>query len=387
MSSMDCDRWSARSRRRFSSVVAALAVCFASALSTREAGAQVALPPPDPGSRNTVFDLLPNGKLIAFTGSEIRLQSVRGESAFHSIGTLPPQYVGKLRASFLLAHPGGQFFLLGAGSGGSSFPGGDEPFSGEIFMLPKKGGRAKRIANVQNHNDAAFYGNSGALISRTHEDEYAGWVEHVALPSGKLTTLIADIPKIPGAVAVDRWGNVFASIGFDDNADRGGEIRRFARKAVQRALRSGVALDFEADGVYIGGALTAAGLVFDRDGHLWVSGGEEGQSTPTGYLAEVDPATTEILRRVDPQDGDPDDGEDSYFDLAIDEPRSCRVVTTNAFDLSEPTLVYEIDACGEYGSAPYRSARVSPDGYTWSNGSGEGPGEGDASTAGAGQPR
>jgi hypothetical protein len=340
-------------RRAGSVASSVLAAWLIGAISPREARAQVVLPPPDPGSSSTRVGVLPDGKLVAFTGFKVRVQKSRGSSVFRSIGNLPPAFRGFMGRRFVLPHPSGRFILLGTAATETA------PSSGNLFLMPRAGGEARPLAAIPQLRGVTFYGSSGVLLNRLDSETPTSSIAHLSLGSGALKTVIANIPPRGGPTAVDRDANVFVGLEWHYDPDTGeirqGEIRRFARRDVQRALRSGVPLDFEEDGVFVTQLLTAQGLLFDRQGDLWVGGGDP--STDYGYFAELNPRTGGRLSHLAPNG----DRETVFELLGIDAPRACRLFVQSYSLQSGTEEIFEVDACatrplpeGGYASTPSR---------------------------------
>ena len=301
----------------------------------------VTLPPPDPGSFGTAFDFLPDGRLIAFSGFEVSTQSAQGSSIFDPLGTLPPEFLGGSDPAFVITGPAGLFFVLGTGAGGSQFP--QEPFNGSLFVLGNNGGEAELIANIPYHFDATFRKPLELFVNRGEGTFQASAVERLSLITKEVQLVIDAIPGASGGVGVDQLGNLYTGIGFDNNLARTGEIRRFSRQDVDTAIDTGIPLDFDTDGTFIAQVLSATGLLFDLEGDLWIAGGDIMGGGQQGFIAEIDPNTGDILRRIDPSDGDPDSGPTVFYSIAISDPISCKIAAADFFD---PTrTVYEIDAC------------------------------------------
>lgn len=301
----------------------------------------VSLPPPDPGSFVTVFDFLPDGRIVAYPGSQVLVQSSVGSSNFVQLGTVPPQFAGGSDAAFIEPGPAGLFFLFGSGAGGAQF--GDPQFNGNVFFLPATGGVADRIAQVPFHAFASLRQPLELFLSRADDASFAtSGVVRLDFLSDAVTDIVTGIPGASGGVGFDAGGNLYTGIGFDFAGVRTGEIRRFPRPQVQQALTTGQPIPFD-DGQFVAQVLTAAALVFDLEGHLWVSGGDLFGPGESGFIAEIDPDTGQILRRVDPSDGDPDGGPAVFFNIAITDPISCTVGAVDEFDPAR--TVFFIDAC------------------------------------------
>jgi hypothetical protein len=307
---------------------------------TQTSAQNVNLPAPDPGSFGTAFDFLFDGRLVAFTGFNVRLQQQPNNSVFNIIAALPPNFLGGSDPAFVVTSPNNLFFLLGTGAGGSKFP--NEPFNGSVFILPRGSTQPQLVANIPFHAAATFRTSGEVFINRGEASFSKSAVVRLSLLTKKVETVIDNIPGASGGVGFDRFGNLYTGIGFDPNRQRTGEIRRFSRRDLRKALRTGVPLKFE-DGKFVAQVLSAGGLVFDLEGDLWVSGGDLLGGGQKGFIAEVNPRTGKILRRIDPTDGNPNSGPDTFFAIAIAKPVSCTLGAVDSFDSQRN--VYKINAC------------------------------------------
>lgn len=308
--------------------------CAAMALLASHAAAAaaqtVSLPPFDAGAFSTAFDFTRDGRLVAYTGDNVYLQSAVGSSSFTLIGSVPPQFRGGSDPGFILTAPNGLFFILSAGSGGAKFP--DPSFNGNTYLLPITGGEAQLIARVP----LSFAGAFGRSSSELFVDQGNAFPEppsatssqvvRLDLATGQVQPVVADIPGLSGGVAVDREGNLYTAIGFLPG--RTGEIRRFRKDDVDDAVKTAAPVDF-ASGTFVATSLSAAPLVFDREGDLLVGGGDV--NTPggqSGFIAEIDPHTGTLERQIDPEAGT---GEKS-FTIAIDHRQGCTLAASDVFD-------------------------------------------------------
>jgi hypothetical protein len=292
----------------------------------------VTLPPPAPGSFSTTFDFLPDDRLVTFNGFEVSVQNRPGSDDFEPIGTLPPENSGGSPA-FIVTAPDNSSFVLSTGA------------DGNIFTLPTTGGEAELITNIPLNFSASFRGEESneLFVNRGEGNASGSEVERLLLSTGDIQTIVDDIPGASAGVGFDREGNLYTGIGLDPNEQRTGEIRRFSSQDVDRSIETGTSLDFDDDGEFVAQVLSATGLVFDSEGDLWVAGGALSENGQQGFIAEVDPQTGEIIRRIDPSDGDPDSGPQNFFEIGITDPSSCTIGATNFFDPNN--TFYEIDAC------------------------------------------
>ena len=65
-----------------------------------------------------------------------------------------------------------------------------------------------------------------------------------------------------------------------------------------------------------------------------------------GYIAEIDATTGQVLRRFDPVDGDPDDGDFRFFELAFTR-AGCKLAAADLLSFFAPgdPVLYEFTVC------------------------------------------
>ncbi len=304
----------------------------------------IVVPPPEPGSFFTVFDYTHDGRIVAFDGFTVFIQQDRHSSQFTVLGTLPEEFRGATDPTFIVVSPNGRWLILGGGAGGSQYP--DPQFNGTLFRMPRQGGEATLIGTfpfailgVFRNNHQFFFGQGETFGT------FTGSIEVLNLRSGEKRSVIGNIPGDPGGITFDWWGNLFVGLGAGQDSTRTGEIRRFDRRAIREALRNGTVLDFDADSTLVAQTLNAGDLEFDAQGDLFVGGGQF-TGAETGFIAQVDVATGEIVDRFDPTDGDPNDGDITFFSLAIT-PGGCRLgaLDLNSFFNESESIIYEQQVC------------------------------------------
>lgn len=316
----------------------ALLVCSVAA----NAGPPVSLPEPEPGSFFTAFDYASDGRLIAFDGFTVYIQQDPDSATFTTLGTLPEAYRGATDPGFVAVSPNGNTLLLSAGAGGAQFP--DPAFNGNLFELPISGGEATLIGTYPFIGVGEFLGNGRVVFGQSQTT--VGSVEALNLNTLAKQTLIGNIPGDPGGVAFDGQGNLYVGLGSSPTAARAGEIHKFSNAALLGALVTGTPLDFDTDSTIIADILNAGDLEFDAQGHLFV-GGSDFAGGPAGFVAEVNVATGTIINRYDPTDGDPNDGDARFFDVAV-APGGCEVGILDllSFFNADAPSVFEQSACG-----------------------------------------
>jgi hypothetical protein len=300
---------------------------------------QVTVPNPEPGSFFTVFDYTHDGRVIAFDGFTVYVQKKRKSATLTPIGTLPEQYRGGTDPAFVSVSPNGQTILLGAGAGGSKFP--DPDFNGNIFKMPIKGGEAELVGRYMwsilgtwLDNDTFVFGEGETF------GLFTGSVEALDVNTGTTTTIVGNIPGDPGGVEFDNQGNLYVGLGAGQDTSRTGEIRRFDSSVVDAALAGQGFVNFD-DGELIAQVLNAGDLAFSSNGKLFVSGANF-TTGEAGYIAEVDVDTGQIVRKFDPADGDPNDGDFKFYEISFTHHR-CTLGALDLFSFfnADPSVIYE----------------------------------------------
>ena len=287
------------------------------------------------GSFDVKADFLPDGRIVAVTGSTVFLETARGSADFAPAGILDAAAIGAgVDPSFLRVSPDGSTIAIGAGFNKPVAVFGVAALGTPGAPVPLTRGTAATYFNVP-HYDAAWQSNSSlAITAGDFPSSFVSLLDVTSNPAAPANpVIITNIDGGTAGVAFDSLGRLYTGNGFDisPNGSTTGTIRAF-----DPALWSSGAADFENDGVFLGNILSAAALLFDRDGNLVVGGGNFPDDA--GYLAvvhadaianalagfgPVDPLDPLQLRRLDPLGSG-----DGYFGAAYD-PTTGELFATN----------------------------------------------------------
>lgn len=245
-----------------------------------------------PGSFATKADALADGRLVAVTGLGVYLETGVGTGAFTLAATIDSALVdGATDPSFVSVSPDGSRIALGAGFDFAS--GATRPVVVFDSALLEGGAGVIDESNASafqvEHFDAAWADNSRLAITAGSFGSPArvdvlDVTSDASAPS--LRTAIDNIQGASAGVAFDSAGNLFTGNGFDlgvAGATETGAIKAFSADLWEASAPA----DFEAQGAFIGEALSASTLDFDHLGNLFVGGGDfsEGDAGYAGVIA------------------------------------------------------------------------------------------------------
>jgi hypothetical protein len=270
-----------------------------------------AMPATGTGSFRLAGDVLPDGRIIAVTGSTIFVETAPGSGHVEPAATLDASLVTGTDPSFIRVSPGGRI-ALGAGFG--------RPVvifdSSQLGApgAPSTISTSNALAFDVPHYDAAWADATHLAITAGAfgSAAYVSLLDTASSPAGPDNPRIIDhIGGASAGIAFDGAGRLFTGNGFD--AAPGGSGTGWI-KAFSPGDWAGGAANFETAGLFVGEALSAGTLGFDTEGNLFVGGGDVAQGD-LGYLGvinavalagvlggagPIDPANPAVMRRLDP---------------------------------------------------------------------------------------
>jgi len=274
----------------------------------------VGLPPVGAGSFDIKGDVLADGRIVAVTGRTIYLERGVGVGAFDAVATLDPAQVGAgTDPSFIRVSPDGNSIAVGGGF--------NKPVA--VFSRSALGtaeaptmlsGGAAAYFNVAHYD--AEWADSTHLAMTAADFGSPAFVSLLDVTSSTAApvnpVVIRNIGGSSSGISFDAAGNLYTGNGFDYDDGSGaatGEIRAFTPSM----WSSPEGADFEAAGIVIGRALSAASMSFDLEGNLFVGGGDFGGESGSVDVIHfsaildalagngpIDPSDLADLRRLDP---------------------------------------------------------------------------------------
>jgi len=248
----------------------------------------VTLPPIGGGSFGIVGDALADGRLVTATGTTVYLERGVGLGVFDAVAMLDTAYVGgAIDPAFLRVSPDGASIAIGGGFNKpvAVFAAASLGVPGSPTFLAGGMGGSARYYQMPHYEGA--WADSSHLALTAGDFGLPAFVSLLDVASTVTApvnpTIIRNIGGASTGVAFDAAGRLYTGNGFDNDPSVGsntGTIRAFTH-----AEWAGGNVDFETQGTLIGRVLSAASLVFDADGNLFVGGGDFGSDA--GYLGVI----------------------------------------------------------------------------------------------------
>lgn len=245
----------------------------------------IAMPPIGAGSFDLKGDVLADGRLVVVTGLEVLVETAPGSRAFDVRARLSSaDFSGATDPAFLAVSPGGARVVVGGGFGKPLVV-----FDAALLEAPggvdlSDGVDGTRILAAE-HFDAAWYDDDTlALTAGTFGQPARVDLLDLGGVTPTLATVVNNIGGAPAGVAFDAQGRLYTGNGFDLGG--GGSTTGTIRAFDAQLWSTGAPADFEASGVLVGDVLSAASIRFDREGNLFVGGGDFA-SGDAGYLGVI----------------------------------------------------------------------------------------------------
>lgn len=207
-----------------------------------------------------------DGRLLVMRGSTVLRQSAANSASFEVAGSVDASLISSFGASFLSVSPDGSTLAIGDGN----FSAGASVHFVRAADLSASAPAAVRSVVVGNAS-AAWLDNSTLFVSGA-DPSFNSQVARVSVTSLTSDVVINGIGGASGGVAV-RGGRLYTGNGFTFNApgvgSRTGDVKAFDLSAFGASP-----VNFEASGVTVARALSAASLGFDGVGNLLIGGGD-----------------------------------------------------------------------------------------------------------------
>lgn len=230
------------------------------------------------GSPGGAWDVGPDGRLVALSGTSVLQQVAVNGSAYTNIGSVPAGTTASFGASFVSLSPDGSTLAIG-----------DNVFAatGRVHMLNTAALNTSlptpTVSVIAPNYAAAWSGSSTLYVSGGGgPTPTVTRIDGAASGSPASTIVIDNIGDGSGGVAI-RSGRLYTGIGFDTNFITDGTIRSFGLPSLSVAA---AAVPF-ASGAFEAQILSASTLDFDALGNIIVGG--------FGSVAVVNLGTSERL--------------------------------------------------------------------------------------------
>lgn len=231
------------------------------------------LPQPNQDTITVLFDVLRDGRLITSDGNAIQIENSYGSRQFTQVGAVPSAV-----PSFMRVSPNGTRVALGDGD--------------RVFVFDPNALSTYKTFEASNF-DAEWVDDAKLAISSVGEVDRGTVVKVLDVSSGAITTIIQAIAGSPAGITIDQSGNLYSGngLGFDPSAT--GIIKAFPKSEWMAPLSGGSVINFESSGTLVVNLLSAAFLGFDKQGNLYVGGGDVATGTDKGYAAIVSKSAIE----------------------------------------------------------------------------------------------
>ncbi|MBL8762655.1 MAG: PEP-CTERM sorting domain-containing protein [Phycisphaerae bacterium] len=245
----------------------------------------ISMPPNGAGSFAMSGDALPDGRIVAATGSEIWLERSARSGVFEIVARVDTSLLGgAMDPAFLRVSPSGGRLALGAGLGkpvvvfattalgSAASPGQIHAANASVFAIP--------------HYDAAWADDThlGLSAGEFGSPSSVSLLDVTSSPASPHNPVIVrNIAGASAGLAFDSSGRLFTANGYGlGSGSATGTIRAF-----NASDWAGGPADFESGlGTTIGRVLSGTPLMFDHEGNLAVGGGDF-SAGEFGYLAVI----------------------------------------------------------------------------------------------------
>ena len=220
-----------------------------------------------------LFDVLADGRLITSDGFAIQIENSLGSRQFTQVGVVPAAV-----PSFMRVSPNGTQVALGDGN--------------RVFVFDPSDLNTYKTFVASNF-DGEWVDDAKLAISSVGQVAPSTVVKVLDVGSGAITTIIQGIAGSPAGITIDQTGNLYSGNGLGMNPSTTGTIKAFPELEWMAPLSEGSVINFDSSGTLVANLLSAAFLGFDKQGNLYVGGGDFATGTDKGYAAIVSKSAIE----------------------------------------------------------------------------------------------
>ena len=234
------------------------------------------------------FDLLPDGRMVVLSGSDVLVQASAFSSTFSVAGRVAPGFISSFGAAFISVSPDGSRAAIGNGEFGAG---------ARLGMLDLNSLSPAASTTPMSTPMNAFSGVwlSGSELLVAGAETTGSAVSSVNADSLARRVVVSNIGGSIGGVTVS-GGWLFASNGFDFDPTSGSNTGEIRAAVLADVLGSPTAIDFENSMTPVARVLSASYLDVDSAGNMYAGGGDLfGGSGDFGYAAVIDRAEIDLV--------------------------------------------------------------------------------------------
>jgi len=283
---------------------------------------------PSAGAFQDAFDAATDGRILFLAANDVYLETAPGARRFEPLGPLTGEGAPVVFPAFIRVRPDGRVFAVGNNAGKVG-----------VFDVGSMEGAWFSAA----HFDADWFDDRHLVV---REGATVTLLDTQSPPQQPVNPVLISNCPIAAGIGFDDAGNLFTGNGLDGPEPSGtGWIMYFAHDRWRAVLDGAPVIDFEAEGLLVVDLLSATSIGFDAEGNLHTGGGDF-DGGDLGYLGLVsgaavaeaiagrgpaDPQDPRDVRKLDPDENDPDNWYDAAFNRPAREMLVRDAATSNVY--------------------------------------------------------